>query len=111
MKTRTHFATPCHLGLEGIVSKRLGSAYNSGRSRHWIKSKNSKHPAVRRGSAVRQGLDTPARPTGGYKGEAAQGGGPGAGRGLEGGRARGLEAKNLALLDGLFSTFGRIHTF
>jgi bifunctional non-homologous end joining protein LigD len=33
------------LGLEGIVSKRLGSPYRSGRSRHWIKSKN---PAVKR---------------------------------------------------------------
>src|SRR5437016_4702153 len=28
----------CKLGLEGIVSKRLGSTYRSGRSRHWIKS-------------------------------------------------------------------------
>jgi hypothetical protein len=31
-----------------IVSKRLGSPYRSGRSRHWIKSKNPKHPAVKR---------------------------------------------------------------
>jgi len=31
-----------------IVSKRLGSRYRSGRSRHWIKSKNPKHPAVKR---------------------------------------------------------------
>jgi ATP-dependent DNA ligase len=36
------------LGLEGIVSKRLGSPYRSGRSRHWLKSKNPKHPAVKR---------------------------------------------------------------
>ena len=35
------------LGLEGIASKRLGSPYCSGRSRHWVKSKNSKHPAVK----------------------------------------------------------------
>jgi hypothetical protein len=50
--------------------------------------------------AVRQGLDTPARaPTGGIRGEAAQG----ADQGLEGGRARGLEAENLALLDGLLN--------
>jgi hypothetical protein len=36
------------LGLEGIVSKRLGSPYRSGRSRHWIKSKNPDAPALRR---------------------------------------------------------------
>jgi bifunctional non-homologous end joining protein LigD len=34
----------CNLGCEGIVSKRLGSAYRSGRSRQWVKVKN----AVRR---------------------------------------------------------------
>jgi len=42
------FRHACKLGLEGIVSKRLGSRYRSGRSRHWIKSKNPKHPAVKR---------------------------------------------------------------
>jgi bifunctional non-homologous end joining protein LigD len=36
------------LGLEGIVSKRLGSRYRSGRSRQWIKSKNPAAPAVKR---------------------------------------------------------------
>jgi bifunctional non-homologous end joining protein LigD len=36
------------LGLEGIVSKRLGSPYRSGRSRHWIKGKNPAAPAVKR---------------------------------------------------------------
>ena len=36
------------LGFEGIVSKRLGSPYRSGRSRHWIKSKNPAAPAVKR---------------------------------------------------------------
>jgi ATP-dependent DNA ligase len=36
------------LGLEGIVSKRLGSPYRSGRSRHWVKSKNPAAPAVKR---------------------------------------------------------------
>jgi bifunctional non-homologous end joining protein LigD len=41
-----HYA--CKLDLEGIVSKRLGSPYRSGRSRHWVKSKNPKHPAVKR---------------------------------------------------------------
>jgi ATP-dependent DNA ligase len=34
------FRHACKLGFEGIVSKRLGSPYRSGRSRHWIKSKN-----------------------------------------------------------------------
>jgi len=42
------FRHACQLGLEGIVSKRLGSPYRSGRSRHWIKSKNPQHPAVKR---------------------------------------------------------------
>jgi bifunctional non-homologous end joining protein LigD len=42
------FRHACKLGLEGIVSKRLGSTYRSGRSRHWVKSKNPKHPAVKR---------------------------------------------------------------
>jgi bifunctional non-homologous end joining protein LigD len=30
------FRHACKLGFEGIVSKRLGSLYVSGRSRHWI---------------------------------------------------------------------------
>jgi len=38
----------CRLGCEGIVSKRLGSPYRSGRSPHWIKVKNPEAPAVRR---------------------------------------------------------------
>jgi ATP-dependent DNA ligase len=38
----------CKLGCEGIVSKRLGSTYRSGRSRQWIKIKNPAAPAVRR---------------------------------------------------------------
>jgi ATP-dependent DNA ligase len=42
------FHHACKLGLEGTVSKRLGSPYRSGRSRHWIKSKNPQHPAVKR---------------------------------------------------------------
>jgi hypothetical protein len=36
------------LGCEGIVSKRIGSPYRSGRSPHWVKVKNPKVPAVRR---------------------------------------------------------------
>ena len=42
------FRHACKLDFEGIVSKRLGSPYRSGRSRHWVKSKNPKHPAVER---------------------------------------------------------------
>ncbi len=38
----------CALGCEGIVSKRLGSSYRSGRSDCWIKVKNPAAPAVRR---------------------------------------------------------------
>jgi bifunctional non-homologous end joining protein LigD len=42
------FCHACQLGLEGIVSKRLGSRYTSGRSRDWLKFKNPAAPAVRR---------------------------------------------------------------
>jgi bifunctional non-homologous end joining protein LigD len=38
----------CALGCEGIVSKRLGSAYRSGRADCWVKVKNPAAPAVRR---------------------------------------------------------------
>jgi ATP-dependent DNA ligase len=38
----------CKLGCEGIVSKRLGSPYRSGRLKHWLKVKNLAAPAVRR---------------------------------------------------------------
>ena len=34
------FAKACELGLEGIVSKRQGSLYRGGRSRHWLNTKN-----------------------------------------------------------------------
>jgi ATP-dependent DNA ligase len=39
---------PAKLGLEGIVSKRRGSRYESGRSPHWLKTKHPNHPAVLR---------------------------------------------------------------
>jgi bifunctional non-homologous end joining protein LigD len=42
------FKYACKLGCEGIVSKRLGSSYRSGRVDHWIKVKNPKAPAVKR---------------------------------------------------------------
>jgi bifunctional non-homologous end joining protein LigD len=38
----------CVLGCEGIVSKRLGTPYQAGRSAHWLKTKNPEAPAVRR---------------------------------------------------------------
>ena len=42
------YRAACQLGCEGIVSKRLGSPYRSGRSPHWVKVKNPKAPAVSR---------------------------------------------------------------
>jgi bifunctional non-homologous end joining protein LigD len=42
------FRHACKMGLEGIVSKRLGSRYVSGRSRDWLKCKNPSHPAATR---------------------------------------------------------------
>jgi bifunctional non-homologous end joining protein LigD len=44
----TVFAHACKMGLEGIVSKRLGSRYRSGRSTDWLKFKNPTAPAVKR---------------------------------------------------------------
>ena len=42
------FEHACALGCEGIVSKRLGSAYRSGRVDHWLKIKKPAAPAVKR---------------------------------------------------------------
>jgi bifunctional non-homologous end joining protein LigD len=42
------FRHACRMGLEGIVSKRLGSRYTSGRTRDWLKFKNPAAPAVKR---------------------------------------------------------------
>ena len=42
------FSVARKLGCEGIVSKRLGSIYRSGRSPLWLKVKNPDAPAVRR---------------------------------------------------------------
>ena len=44
----TVFQHACRMGLEGIVSKRLGSRYRSGRSPDWLKFKNPAAPAVKR---------------------------------------------------------------
>src|SRR3981081_4336 len=38
----------CKMGLEGIVSKRLGSRYRSGRSPDWLQFKTPEAPAVKR---------------------------------------------------------------
>jgi bifunctional non-homologous end joining protein LigD len=35
------FASACEMGLEGIVSKRLGGVYSSGRVTNWVKVKNA----------------------------------------------------------------------
>jgi bifunctional non-homologous end joining protein LigD len=42
------FRHACKMGLEGIVSKRLGSYYRSGRTPDWLKFKNPEAPAVKR---------------------------------------------------------------
>ena len=57
MRLNEHIAHPngpavfhhvCKLGAEGIVSKRLGSRYRSGRLPDWLKFKNPEAPAVKR---------------------------------------------------------------
>jgi ATP-dependent DNA ligase len=45
---RSRVRHACKLGLEGSVSKRLGSRYCSGRSPDWLKMKNLDAPAVKR---------------------------------------------------------------
>jgi hypothetical protein len=47
-KGKVVFRHACLMGLEGIVSKRLGSKYRSGRSSDWLKFKNPEAPAVKR---------------------------------------------------------------
>jgi ATP-dependent DNA ligase len=42
------FEHACRLGFEGIVSKRKGSRYQSGRSSDWLKMKNPNAPAATR---------------------------------------------------------------
>jgi bifunctional non-homologous end joining protein LigD len=44
----TVFKHACALGCEGIVSKRRGSPYRSGRFEHWLKIKNPAAPAMKR---------------------------------------------------------------
>jgi bifunctional non-homologous end joining protein LigD len=42
------FVAACRMGLEGLVSKRRDRPYQAGRSKHWIRVKNRKHPAMDR---------------------------------------------------------------
>ena len=49
------YKNACALGCEGIVSKRLGSPYRSGRTDHWVKVKNPEAPAVAREAAEEWG--------------------------------------------------------
>ena len=42
------FRHACLMGLEGLVSKHRDRPYRAGRSPHWIKIKNRKHPAMSR---------------------------------------------------------------
>src|SRR5262249_14776217 len=64
------FRHACKMGLEGIVSKRLGSRYRSKHSRDWLKSKNPAAPAVKReaeedwGGRRWRGSRTAERPSG-----------------------------------------------
>jgi bifunctional non-homologous end joining protein LigD len=44
----TVFRHACKMGLEGVVSKRKGSPYRSGRSSDWLKMKNPACAAVKR---------------------------------------------------------------
>jgi hypothetical protein len=56
------FRHACQLGLEGIVSKRLGSKYRSGHSRDWLKLKNPNAPAVKRETEEDWGKEKARRP-------------------------------------------------
>jgi len=40
------FVAACDMGLEGMVSKRRDRPYQAGRSQHWVKVRNRKHPAM-----------------------------------------------------------------
>src|SRR5262249_19678600 len=51
------FRHACKMGLEGIVSKRKGSLYRSGRSPDWLKMKNPVAPAVKRDAEEDWGKD------------------------------------------------------
>jgi bifunctional non-homologous end joining protein LigD len=63
------FAHACKMGLEGIVSKRLGSVYRSGRTSDWLKFKNPAAPAAlaRGGRGLGQAIKNPAGEDGGFR--------------------------------------------
>lgn len=42
------FRAACNMRLEGLVSKRRDRPYQAGRSKHWVKVKNRRHPAMSR---------------------------------------------------------------
>jgi bifunctional non-homologous end joining protein LigD len=42
------FRHACMMGLEGLVSKLKDRPYRPGRTPHWVKVKNRKHPAFSR---------------------------------------------------------------
>jgi bifunctional non-homologous end joining protein LigD len=49
------FQHACKMGLEGIVSKRLGLRYSSGRTHDWLKFKNPDAPAAKREAEIGAG--------------------------------------------------------
>jgi hypothetical protein len=55
------FAQACKLGCEGIVSKRFGSTYRSGRSKHWIKVKIASGEGLERRTDVTRNLSMRSR--------------------------------------------------
>jgi bifunctional non-homologous end joining protein LigD len=57
------FRHACKMGLEGIVSKRKGSPYRSGRSPDWLKMKNPEAPAVKREAEEDWGARGKTEPT------------------------------------------------
>jgi ATP-dependent DNA ligase len=64
------FRHACKIGLEAIVSKRLGSRYRSGRSPDWLKFKNPDAPAVKREAEEDLGAMMKAIRAGCFHGEA-----------------------------------------
>jgi bifunctional non-homologous end joining protein LigD len=53
------FRHACAMGLEGIVSKRFGSRYRSGRTKDWLKFKNPNVPAAKRPLTAKTGVRVP----------------------------------------------------
>ena len=42
------FRIACEFGFEGLVSKHRNRPCRAGRTKHWIKVKNRRHPAINR---------------------------------------------------------------